>query len=66
MTTQHTFTPGLFDKQAAAYYLSKSVREIDELRSTGDLIAVGPGKRVFFTLEELDRYRLNLPERSST
>lgn len=60
------FTPGLFDKQAAAHYLSKSGREIDELRSTGHLIAVGTGKRVFFTREELDRYIASLPERDST
>lgn len=59
------FPPGLFSKDLAAHYLSKSTREIDELRAQGHLIAVGEGKRIFFTKEELDRYRLNLPERAS-
>jgi hypothetical protein len=66
MTAQFAFTPGLFTKDAAAFYLGKSTREIDELRATGDLIPVGNGKRVTFTRDELDRYISNLPERAST
>lgn len=55
--------PGLFTKELAAVYLSKSVREIDMLRTDGTLIPVGDGKRVMFTKKELDHYIENLPER---
>ena len=57
--------PGLFSKDLAAIYLSKSTREIDLLRESGELIAVGDGKRVFFTKKELDHYIDKLPERDS-
>lgn len=56
--------PGLFTKELAAVYLSKSVREIDMLRTDGTLIPVGEGKRVMFTKKELDHYIENLPERA--
>lgn len=64
MTAQYGFPPGLFTKDAAAYYLGMSVREVDDLRSTGHLIPVGKTKRVKFTIEELDRYIATLPERA--
>jgi hypothetical protein len=57
------FPPALFTRELASYYLSKSVREIDELRIQGHLIAVGNGKRVLFRKEELDRYAASLEER---
>lgn len=58
--------PGLFTKELAAVYLSKSTREIDLLRETGALIPVGDGKRVMFSKKELDHYIENLPERGSS
>lgn len=57
------FAPALFTRELAAYYLSKSLREIDDLRKTGELIPVGDGKRVMFQKSELDRYVEKLPER---
>lgn len=57
--------PGLFTKDLAAVYLSKSTREIDMLRADGTLIPVGDGKRVYFTKQELDRYIEHLPERDT-
>ncbi len=57
------FAPALFTRELAAFYLSKSLREVDELRSKGELIPSGDGKRVLFKKEELDRYVDNLPER---
>lgn len=57
--------PGLFTKELAAVYLSKSTREVDMLRETGKLIPVGDGKRVMFTKQELDQYIEALPERGS-
>lgn len=59
------FPPGLMTKAIAAYYLSKSEREVDELRARGELIAVGDGKRVMFSKKELDRYIEGLPERDT-
>lgn len=58
------FPPALFTRELAAYYLQKSIREIDALRSSGYLIPVGDGKRVTFTKAELDRYVESLPDRS--
>lgn len=60
------WAPGLFTKELAAVYLSKSTREVDILRDQKVLIAVGDGKRVMFTKEELDRYISALPERTVT
>ena len=57
------FAPALFTRELAAYYLSRSVRDIDDLRKTGELIPVGKGKRVFFLKADLDRYVEKLPER---
>lgn len=57
------FPPALFTRELSAYYLSKSLREIDDLRAKGELIPVGDGKRVMFTKGELDRYVDGLPER---
>ena len=59
------FPPALFTRELAAYYLSKSLREVDDLRSSGDLIPVGEGKRILFTKDELDGYVKNLPERAA-
>lgn len=49
------FPPALFTRELAAYYLSMSVREIDDLRQTNEITAVGTGKRVKFRKSDLDR-----------
>jgi hypothetical protein len=59
------FPPALFTRELAAYYLSKSLREVDDLKKSGHLIPVGQGKRVLFAKQELDRYVSELPERAS-
>lgn len=59
------FPPAVFTRELAAYYLSRSLREIDDLRKTGELIPVGDGKRVFFLKADLDRFAEKLPERDS-
>ncbi|MFI8633832.1 hypothetical protein ACIGEP_14710 [Microbacterium sp. NPDC077663] len=59
------FPPALMTRELTAYYLSMSLREVDELRATGKLIPVGDGKRVKFSKAELDRYVANLPERDT-
>jgi len=57
------FPPALLTRELAAYYLSMSLRELDELRARGELIPIGDGKRIKFTRAELDRYVSCLPER---
>lgn len=59
------FPPALFTRELAAYYLSKSVREIDDLRAAGELIPHGEGKRITFKKTELDRYVAEMPERAA-
>ena len=50
------FPPALFTRELAAYYLSMSLRDVDELRSKGELIPVGKTKRIKFPKADLDRY----------
>lgn len=57
------YPPILFTKELAAHFISVSTREIDVLRATGALIAVGEGKRAYFRLDDLRRYADSLPER---
>ena len=57
------FAPALFTRELAAYYLSCSLRDIDDLRAKGELIPVGETKRVKFRKDDLDRYAENLKER---
>lgn len=52
-------------RELAAFYLSCSLREVDELRAIGELTAVGTSKRVKFYKEELDRIADRLPERAT-
>lgn len=59
------YPPALQTREQAAYYLSMSLREIDDLRAQGKLIPVGTEKRVKFRKTELDRYIENLPERDT-
>lgn len=64
--TRIEFPPALFTRELAAYYLSMSLRELDELRWAGHLIPSGDSKRVKFTKEELDRYVSALPDRKAS
>ncbi len=59
------FAPGLMTRELAAYYLSMSLRDLDQLRNRGDIIPSGNSKRVKYTKAELDRYIDSLPERES-
>lgn len=58
------FTPALFNRDTAAAYLARSVREIDELRRSGELTPYGKRNgRVYFKREDLDRIVEQLEER---
>lgn len=64
-TVRVEFPPALFTKELAAYYISGTITDIDRLRKTGELIALGDGKRMKFRKDDLDRYIDSLPERGS-
>ena len=59
------FAPALFTRELAAYYLSMSIREIDDLRATRQITALGTGKRVKFRKADLDRIAERMPERDA-
>ena len=59
------FAPKLMSKSLAAFYLSMSERDLDRLRESGHITAVGDSKRVKFLKEDLDAYAESLPERTS-
>ena len=59
------FPPALMTRELAAYYISGSLRDVDDLRAKGELIPVGEQKRVKFRKEDLDRYISQLSERHS-
>ncbi len=54
---------GLYDRDAAAEYLSTSPRHIDDLRRGGKLLAVYEGGKNKFRREDLDRYIATLRPR---
>lgn len=64
MTIRIEFPPALMTREAAAYYISGSLRDIDELRAQGHITPVGTSKRVKFRKDDIDRYIESLPERS--
>ena len=57
------FPPALMTREVAAYYISGSLRDIDELKASGELIPVGKSKRIKFRKDDLDRYIESLKER---
>lgn len=56
---------GLYDRDAAADYLSTSPRHVDDLRRGGKLISVFEGGKNKFRREDLDRYIDSLERRSA-
>lgn len=59
------FPPALMTREVAAYYISGSLRDVDELKAQGELIPVGKSKRIKFRKEDLDRYIDSLKERAN-
>lgn len=56
---------GLYDRDAAADYLSTSPRHVDDLRRGGKLISVFEGGKNKFRREDLDRYIDSLERKSA-
>jgi hypothetical protein len=63
MTIRLEFPPALMTREIAAYYISGSVRDIDDLRARGVITPVGTQKRVKFRKSDLDTYLETLPEK---
>lgn len=51
----------LYSRRDAGIYLDKSIREVDRLISSGDLVARKDGRRTVIDRKELDRYADRLP-----
>jgi excisionase family DNA binding protein len=54
--TQRARLRALLDRQEAGTYLGCSARRVDELRKTGQLLAVRDGRFWKFLLDDLDDY----------
>ncbi|MDI2097994.1 hypothetical protein [Ruicaihuangia caeni] len=65
MIIQYQFPPALMTREIAAYYISGSLRDVDELRAMGEITPVGNQKRVKFRKDDLDAYIAALPEKHS-
>ena len=65
-TIRVEFPPAEMTRELAAYYLSRSVREIDILREQNKITPVGDGKRVFYRKSDLDAFVDAEPERPAT
>jgi hypothetical protein len=58
------FAPALMTREVAAYYISGSLRDVDDLKARGVITAYGSQKRIKFKKSELDAHIESLPERS--
>lgn len=58
------FPPALMTREIAAYYISGSLRDIDDLRATGEITPVGNTKRVKYRRADLDEWVARQPERA--
>lgn len=57
------FPPALLTRELAAYYISGTLRDIDDLRARGEITPVGKQKRVKFKRADLDSYIERLEEK---
>lgn len=57
------FPPALMTREVAAYYISGSLRDVDELRATGEITPVGDSKRIKFRKTDLDEWIARQQER---
>jgi hypothetical protein len=57
------FAPALMTRELAAFYMSMSLSDVDELRAKGEITPVGKTKRIKFRKTDLDSYIERLPER---
>lgn len=59
------FAPALMTRETAAYYIDGSIRDIDELRSLGEITPVGDQKRVKFRKADIDEWIARRPEKAT-
>ena len=65
-TVRIEFAPAEMTRELAAYYISRSVRDLDILREQKKITPVGEGKRVFYRKSDLDAFVAAEPERKAT
>ena len=63
--TRHEFPPALMTRETAAFYIDGSLRDVDDLRATGQITAVGDQKRVKFRKADLDAWISRMPEKGA-
>ncbi|TIH32691.1 hypothetical protein D4765_15480 [Subtercola vilae] len=56
----------MMSREIAAYYIGRSVRELDVLRETKEITPRGEGRRVLYDKADLDRVCDRLAERPAT
>jgi hypothetical protein len=59
------FPPALMTREIAAFYISGSLRDVDDLRAQNIITPVGTSKRVKYRKTDLDAYVAQLVERAS-
>jgi len=57
--------PALMTRETAAAYIDGTLRDVDELRATGQITPVGTSKRIKFRKADLDAHIERLPERTA-
>lgn len=65
-TIRVEFPPRMMSRELAAYYIGRSVRDLDALREQNEITPKGEGRRVLYDKADLDRVCDRLAERPSS
>lgn len=65
-TLRVEFPPRMMSRDLAAYYIGKSVRDLDDLRVQKEITPKGDGRRVLYDKADLDRYCDLMKERAAS
>jgi hypothetical protein len=56
----------MMSRELAAYYIGRSLRDLDALRESKEITPKGEGRRVLYDKVDLDRVCDKMPERPSS
>lgn len=65
-TIRVEFPPRMMSRELAAYYIGKSVRDLDALREAKEITPKGEGRRVLYDKADLDRVCDRMAERPAS
>lgn len=65
-TIRVEFPPRMMSRDLAAYYIGRSVRDLDALREAKEITPKGEGRRVLYDKADLDRVCDLLKERAAS